>query len=152
MCLLSRENWLCRPSRLYARAAWRWPCTWSGPVTRCRLAAKRPHRIWRSDRELRTARDVYGKTHHLTDYADQQLIVVIFVGNDCPLVKLYASRLAELAGEFGPRGVVFLGINSNRQDTLTEVAAFARQAKIEFALLKDPDNSVADRFLAHSPA
>ncbi len=77
-------------------------------------------------------RDVYGKTHHLTDYADEQLIVVIFVGNDCPLVKLYASRLAELAGEFGPRGVVFLGINSNRQDTLTEVAAFARQAKIEF--------------------
>ena len=91
-------------------------------------------------------RNLYGKTHHLTDYADRQLIVIVFVGNDCPLVKLYAARLAELAGEFGPRGVVFLGINSNRQDTLTEIAAFARQAKLEFPLLKDPDNNVADRF------
>ena len=90
-------------------------------------------------------RDFYGKTHQLSDYAAQQMVVIIFVGDECPLVRLYATRLMELAAEFGPRGVVFVGINSNRQDTLTEMAAFARQTKLEFPLLKDSDNTVADR-------
>ncbi len=91
-------------------------------------------------------RDYRGKVHALADYAHSKIVVVTFVGNDCPVAKLFAPRLAKLSQEFGPQGVTFLAINSNCQDLLTAVAAFARVHELEFPVLKDPGNVVADRF------
>lgn len=91
-------------------------------------------------------KDFRGKEHALSDFRDAKLVVVTFLGCECPLAKLYAPRLAELAAEFSPRGVAFVGINSNRQDSITEMAAYARLHKVEFPLLKDLGNEVADRF------
>ncbi|HVA50839.1 MAG TPA: redoxin domain-containing protein [Pirellulales bacterium] len=93
-----------------------------------------------------TLRDFRGKLHALSDFDDRQLVVVAFVGCECPLAKQYAPRLKKLADEFGPRGVAFLGVDSNSQDTLTELAACARIHEIEFPVLKDPGNVVADQF------
>ncbi|HEY2839689.1 MAG TPA: redoxin domain-containing protein [Pirellulales bacterium] len=89
-------------------------------------------------------RDQYGKPHALADYAADKIIVVAFLGNECPLARLYATRLNDLAAEYSPKGVKFLGVNSNRQDALTEIGAFARQLSISFPLLKDAGNVVAD--------
>ncbi|HVX16112.1 MAG TPA: redoxin domain-containing protein [Pirellulales bacterium] len=93
-------------------------------------------------------RDFRGKTHTLDDYQDKQLVVVLFLGCDCPIAKQYAPRLRKLAEEYGPRGVAFLGIDANSQDTLTELAAYAQAGQIEFPLLKDAGNQVADQFSA----
>ena len=41
--------------------------------------------------------DVDGKTHRLSDVRDQPLVVIAFLGTECPLAKLYGTRLAELA-------------------------------------------------------
>lgn len=90
--------------------------------------------------------DYRGAKHSLDEYADKQAVVVVFLGTECPLAKLYGPRLAELAAEFEPHGVAFLGINANQQDTLAEIGHYARQAKIEFPILKDPGNRVADAF------
>ncbi|MEX0610548.1 MAG: redoxin domain-containing protein [Pirellulales bacterium] len=57
-----------------------------------------------------------------------------------------ARRLSELAARYEPKGVQFVGINSNRQDTLREIAHYARVHKIDFPLLKDPYQRVADLF------
>jgi peroxiredoxin len=92
-----------------------------------------------------TLRDFRGKTHELADLQGKQLVVVVFLGCECPLAKQYAPRLKKLAAEYGPRGVAFVGINSNSQDTITELAAYARIHEIEFPLLKDPGNAVADQ-------
>src|SRR5262249_43001327 len=92
--------------------------------------------------------DFRGKQHQLSDYRDQQLVVIAFLGTECPLAKLYGAKLAKLAGGYGPRGVAFLGIDSNQKDSLTEIAASARQHSIEFPLLKDLENKVADQFAA----
>ncbi|HUY33812.1 MAG TPA: redoxin domain-containing protein [Pirellulales bacterium] len=91
-------------------------------------------------------RDDRGSTHQLSDFARSKLVVVAFLGCECPLAKLYGARLGKLAAEFEPRGVAFVGINSNRQDSLTEMAAYARLQEIAFPLLKDPGNAIADRF------
>ena len=95
-----------------------------------------------------TLPDVYGKPRSLAEFAEAKLVVVAFLGTDCPLVKLYAPRLESLADEYGPRGVAFIGINSNRQDSSTEFANFGRRSRLSFPLLKDPDNAVADQFAA----
>lgn len=90
-------------------------------------------------------RDYRGKVHELKDLAESQLVVAAFVGCECPLAKLYAPRLAKLAEEFGPRGVAFLAIDANSQDSLAEIAAYAQAHKITFPVLKDAGNAVADQ-------
>lgn len=92
-----------------------------------------------------TLRDYRGKEHSLAELSQSKLIVVAYLGCDCPLAKLYGPRLAELAKEFEPQGVAFLGINANQQDSNTEVAAYARIHGLEFPLLKDTGNQVADQ-------
>lgn len=71
-------------------------------------------------------------------------VVLVFLGTECPLVKLYAHRLSQLDEEFSARGVTFLGINSNTQDSLTEISDYANYHKISFPILKDLSNKVAD--------
>ena len=90
--------------------------------------------------------DFLGAEHSLSDWQDKDLVVVAFLGTECPLAKLYGSRLADIAQEYAADGVQFVGINSNRQDTLREIAHYATQHKIEFPLLKDSAHEVADRF------
>ena len=92
--------------------------------------------------------DFRGKTHELADYGDSKVVVLAFLGVECPLCKMYGPRLAELQKEYGPKGVTFLGIDSNRQDSLTEMAAYARQHGIEFPVLKDLNNAIADTVAA----
>jgi peroxiredoxin len=90
--------------------------------------------------------DYRGRAYGLADFADKQLVVVAFIGVECPLAKLYTPRLIELAAEYEPKGVAFLAIDSNQQDSITELAAHARMHGLKFPLLKDSANVVADHF------
>src|SRR5436309_13900709 len=86
-----------------------------------------------------------------TDFADlkdKKAIVVVFLGTECPVNNAFLPVLAELHRTYAPRGVQFLAINSNQQDTPERVAAHAKQYKIPFPVLKDPGNVVADNFKA----
>lgn len=93
-----------------------------------------------------TLPDAYGEPRSLSDYATAEAVVVVFLGVECPLAKLYGPRLAELATDYADRGVVVLGVNANRQDTPTELIAYARRHGVEFPLLKDNDAMAVDRF------
>ncbi len=90
--------------------------------------------------------DFRGKVHNLSDYKDSKAIVVAFIGVECPLAKLYVTRLEQMAAEFGDQGVAVLAIDSNRQDSVTELTGFAARHDLTFPILKDPDNKVADLF------
>ena len=90
--------------------------------------------------------DYLGAQHSLRDYADRGIIVVTFLGTECPLAKVYGAQLEGLADKYNHRGVTFIGINSNQQDTPTELGHYARKHGIEFPLLKDPGNRIADQF------
>lgn len=96
-----------------------------------------------------TLPDCYGAERSLSDYATADAVVVVFLGVECPLAKLYGPRLAQLAEEYAGRGVAVLGVNANRQDSLTELAAYAHRHGIEFPLLKDNDAEAVDLFGAN---
>jgi peroxiredoxin len=91
--------------------------------------------------------DYRGRLHQLSEY-DEKVVVLAFLGCDCPLVKLYTATLEQLAQDWAKHGVVILGINSNSHDSLAEMGAFARRHNISFLLLKDGGNRVADAVLA----
>lgn len=88
--------------------------------------------------------DFRGAAYDLAGSKDRDIIVVAFLGTECPLAKLYGPRLAELAAQYGPRNVEFVAVDANEQDTLAEMAQYARVSKMEFPFLKDPSNTVAD--------
>jgi peroxiredoxin len=95
-----------------------------------------------------TLKDVKsGRTHMLYGYQGRKAIVLVFLGTDCPVGSLYVPRLNELDREFRTKGVVFLGINSNAHESEKDVARFVAERGIEFPVLKDPGNLVADSAL-----
>jgi peroxiredoxin len=90
--------------------------------------------------------DHLGAPRKLSDWSGKEGVVIVFLGTECPLARQYALRLAELATRYEPRGVAFVGINSNQQDSLAEIAHYARESGISFPILKDPASKVADQF------
>jgi peroxiredoxin len=82
----------------------------------------------------------------LSDYADRDIVVLVFFGTECPLARIYAPRINALAGEYSTAGVTFLGIDPNDGDSLDDLARFARHYGIHFPLFKDPEGSAARRF------
>lgn len=93
-------------------------------------------------------KDYRGKEYQLADFKDQKALVLVFIGVDCPLAKLYGPKLAKLASEYASRGVTFLAIDANSQDGLTQIASWARQHGITFPVLKDVGNQLADKLAA----
>lgn len=71
--------------------------------------------------------------------------LLAFVGTGCPLVKLYAGRLQQLADQYAGQ-VEFLAIAPHPQDSLEELAAFARHHRLEFPVAKDVGQHLARRF------
>ena len=87
--------------------------------------------------------DFRGNAVALRDYQEAKVVVLAVLGTECPLTKLYGSRLQELDARFGSQ-VAFIGLNANTQDSVTEIAAYARRHKIAFPILKDLGNKIVD--------
>jgi peroxiredoxin len=95
-----------------------------------------------------TLRDTQGRTWKLSDLRTRKAVVVVFLAADCPLAKLYAPRLVELASAYQHKGVAFLAIGSNQHEEIRNLAGYVRLHAISFPVLKDVGNVVADRFAA----
>jgi peroxiredoxin len=93
-----------------------------------------------------TLNDHLGAKRSLAEWKDAKAIVVVFLGAECPLAKLYAIKLAELDAKYASQGVQFVGVNANSQDTLQEIAVYATKHGIKFPVLKDAGARVADLF------
>ena len=90
--------------------------------------------------------DYHGRSRSLAEADQAKAVVVAFLGTECPLARLYGRRLGELADEYKSSGVEFVGIVANRQDSLTEVAAYAERYGVPFPILLDTKHEVADQF------
>ncbi len=88
-----------------------------------------------------------GKPVSLYGFRGSRAVVIVFVGNECPVGKLYGPRLVELNHAYKEKGVVFLAVNSNAHETAANVAEHTRATGMDFAVLKDPGNRVADQLL-----
>jgi len=74
--------------------------------------------------------------------------VVVFVGWECPIVRQYIPTLKRLNETFQSEGVRLVAVSSNQHDSLSELQHFARTFEIDFPILKDVGNKVADQFAA----
>lgn len=90
--------------------------------------------------------DHLGKVHSLAEFDNRELLVVAFLGVDCPLAKLYAVRLESIAQQYADRGVGIVAIDSNQQDSLAEITAYVHRHELSYPVLKDRGNEAADKF------
>ena len=89
-------------------------------------------------------RDCYGKVHSLSEYNESQVLVVAFLGTECPLARLYGPKLQAMSEACKENGVTFIGVCSNVQDSLTEVVTYVNKAGITFPVLIDNEQTLAD--------
>ncbi len=87
--------------------------------------------------------DVRWLPRTLPDLRAERATVLFFTGVDCPLVRRYLPRLQELALEFGPRGVVFVAVNSQAGEGLTDAAAQVVELAPALVAGKDFDGALA---------
>ena len=92
-----------------------------------------------------TLRDaISGRPVSLYGFAGKKAAVLVFLGTDCPIANLYAPRLVELNKAYRSQGVAFLGINANAGDSESAIRDQASKYGIDFPILKDQGNIVAD--------
>ncbi len=78
-----------------------------------------------------------------SEIGSRQLTVVCFLGTECPLAKLYTSRLIELQRTYARDNVRFLGVFPNVQDSSADLLKFASAHAIDFPIGKDDDQILA---------
>ena len=90
--------------------------------------------------------DSNGKEHSLSDYKDSKAIVVMFIATECPVSNDYNSRMEKIFNEYKEKGIAFLGINSNKAESVERIKEHAAENGLTFTILKDEKNIIADKF------
>lgn len=93
------------------------------------------------------------KIYSLTDFEDKKILVIVFMCNHCPYVKAVIDRLIRLQDEFTEKGVQFIGINSNDEETYPEdspenMKNFYKERKMNFPYLRDDTQEIAKLYEA----
>jgi peroxiredoxin len=94
-----------------------------------------------------------GKPFSLADAEKtNSYVVLMFIATQCPYSNAYNDRMRDMAAAYAKKGVLFVGINSNKTESIDEAIAHAKQHGHTFPILKDPSNKVADLYDAtHTP-
>jgi peroxiredoxin/mono/diheme cytochrome c family protein len=88
--------------------------------------------------------DFQGREWKSSEFSKKKATVYAFIGTQCPLAKLYSTKIVELEKTFRDKDVAFVAVDPNVQDSLSEMAAHARKFGIEFPFVKDPNQQWAD--------
>ena len=93
-------------------------------------------------------KDYQGKEHALSDFKDSKAIVVMFIATRCPVSNAYNERMEKIYDEYKTKNIAFVGINSNKKEDEKEIAEHAKENGLNFTILKDWNNVIADKFEA----
>jgi len=79
-----------------------------------------------------------------------KLTVVIFLSARCPVSNTYGERFQRLYDDYQTRGVRFFFVNSNVNETETEISRNAAEHGFTFPIFRDAGARAADRFVAQA--
>ncbi|MCE2397045.1 thioredoxin family protein [Candidatus Poribacteria bacterium] len=94
-----------------------------------------------------TLKDAMDKEHSLKDLShEKKATVVMFISTQCPVSNHYNERIVALHNDYKDQGVQFIGINSNKNESVEEIAEHNKTSKFDCVVLKDLRNEIADKF------
>ncbi len=110
------------------------------------LAAKFNKQVDFGDKapDFKDLEGVDGKTHSFANYKDAQVVVLTFICNHCPVAQAYEKRFISFVKQFKKKGVVFVAISCNKEqsDWLEKMKQRAQQRGFNFDYLQDPTQKV----------
>lgn len=89
--------------------------------------------------------DADGRERKLSSLKGKNGTVLIFVSVQCPVSNAYNGRMEKLYEDYKSKGIALVGINSNATEAPEAVKAHAKEKNLNFPILKDSGNRVADR-------
>lgn len=97
--------------------------------------------------------DPDGKIVSLGDFRKAQALLVVFMCNHCPYVKLIRGGLAQVARDYQPKGVAVVGISSNDAEKYPDDGPLRMKEEVQaagytFPYLYDADQTVAKTYRA----
>ena len=78
----------------------------------------------------------------LSDLGTHQGLALVFLNTDCPVSKRFLPKLRELNAVYSQKDIQFVGVFCSAQDTVMEIASFALENDLRFAVVKDEENEV----------
>lgn len=94
-----------------------------------------------------TRKDADGSSYTLYKLSEEKpATVILFLATQCPVATDYVERILTLVKTYEEKKVQFIGINSNKQETIAEISAYNKKHGFKFPILKDPENKIADYF------
>ena len=94
-----------------------------------------------------TLKNYDGKEYSLGSIAKtSKLTALMFIATQCPVSNAYNERMVKLYEAYSGKGVAFVGINSNKQEMVDEIASHAKDHGFRFPVLKDDKNAIADAY------
>lgn len=89
-------------------------------------------------------RDDSGKTHELYQSAGHKAVVLMIQGNGCPIVRQAIPALREIRDQYQAKGVEFLLLNSNLQDSSESIARESKEFGFDLPILVDSKQAVGE--------
>ena len=92
-----------------------------------------------------------GKTYQLSDFSENEVLVIFFTCNHCPYVTGSDEVTRQTVEQFTARGVKFVGVNSNSANTYAEdsfkhMVERMEEYKFPWAYLYDESQEVAQLY------
>jgi peroxiredoxin len=81
---------------------------------------------------------------------DAKASVICFTSVECPVTQAYEQRFVEFSNSYKDRGVKFIAINVNKDESLEDVKRHAETNKLPYSYLYDASGSSALRFGARA--
>ena len=78
----------------------------------------------------------------LSDLGTHKGLALVFLNTDCPVSKRFLPKLRELNAFYSQKDIQFVGVFCSTQDTVMEIASFALENDLRFAVVKDEENEV----------
>src|SRR5262249_34428847 len=88
-------------------------------------------------------RDARGNRRALHDFKNNKVLVLAFLGAECPVSNLYAPSLVALEKKYRPNQVQFLAIYPNEHEDLDRIAGHAYDRDTPVPVLKDVGQRLA---------
>ncbi|MFI4861480.1 MAG: redoxin domain-containing protein [Phycisphaerales bacterium JB063] len=95
--------------------------------------------------DIRTAEDV-----SLSDY-EGKVVVLMFHSINCPFYRMAENTgfdriFVEMVEDYSDEEVVFIGINSNKDESMDRINSYLERHDINYTVLKDEGNVIADTY------
>jgi peroxiredoxin len=88
--------------------------------------------------------DQNGESHELYYLSDMAAVVVMVHGNGCPIVRNALPTLKEIRIKYESQGVAFLLLNANLQDNRESIHAEAAEFLVDFPIMVDETQLIAE--------